>query len=327
MPAKTTTAAVLGGANPSPDEPESNRAMKDPAMTHAREIPPREIVFVDPGVADIETLLGHLRPAVEAILLDPVRPAARQMATALSGRHGLDAVHVIAHGAPGRVNFAAGGWSAETLAGEAEDLAAIGRVLDASGDLRLWSCQTAAGPAGAAFVAGLARASGADIAAATGRVGAAALGGGWELEPQSACNAVRPPLTDAGMAGYAGVLAVTLTSTGRGERLGIFGSWPVGTAAGTYFVVLNNNGQLEVIGKFIVPANVAGTFVVPADLPAGRYTIGSNDAGPATITVYNGKWRPGDRPEGTWSLGDFDPAISATLNYSRMPAQNLSGAI
>ena len=65
----------------------------------------REILFVDPGVSDIETLLGHLRPEVEAILLDPVRPAARQMAAALAEERDLAAIQ---HGAPGRVSFAAG---------------------------------------------------------------------------------------------------------------------------------------------------------------------------------------------------------------------------
>ena len=164
--------------------------------------PTREILFLDPGVADIATLLGHLRPEIEAILLDPVRPAARQIAAAIAGRHGLDAVHVIAHGAPGRVNFSAGDWSAATLEEEAEHLAAIGQALGAGRNVNLWSCQTAAGPAGAAFIAGLARASGADIAAATGLVGAAALGGGWELTA-----AAQPPLTAAGVAGYAGVMA------------------------------------------------------------------------------------------------------------------------
>ena len=173
-----------------------------------------------------------------------------------------------------------------TLEDEAEDLAAIGQALGAARNVNLWSCQTAAGPAGAAFIAGLARASGADIAAATGLVGAAALGRKWELMA-TAC----PPLTDAGMAGYAGVLATTLTSTGRGQRFSIFGSWPLGTGAGTYFVVLNNSGQSEVLGKFIVPTNVTGTFVVSADLPAGSYTLGSNNVGPGTITVYNGKRR------------------------------------
>ncbi len=67
-----------------------------------------EVLFVDPGVPDIATIFGNLRPGVEAIVLDKSQPAARQMAAALAGRRDLDAVHVIAHGAPGRVSFAAG---------------------------------------------------------------------------------------------------------------------------------------------------------------------------------------------------------------------------
>ena len=110
-----------------------------------------ELLFVDPGVADRATILGNLRPGVEAIVLDAAAPAARQIAAALEGRRGLDAVHVIAHGAPGRVNFAAGDWSIATLEDEAEDFAAIGRALAADGELRLWSCDTAAGAAGEAF--------------------------------------------------------------------------------------------------------------------------------------------------------------------------------
>src|SRR5271165_7368161 len=127
-----------------------------------------EILFVDPSVSDIATILGGLRPEVEAIVLDSTRPAARQIAEALRGRRGLDAVHVIAHGAPGRVRFAAGEWSATTLGEDAEDFPAIGRALGADGDLRLWSCSAGAGPEGTDFVARLERTTGADVAAAAG---------------------------------------------------------------------------------------------------------------------------------------------------------------
>ena len=288
----------------------------------AREIPAPEILFLDPGVSDIETILGHLRPEIEAILLDPVRPAARQIAAPspavtispqCTSSPTAPRAASISPPATGRPRH----WRTKPkISPRLARRSALRR------NVNLWSCQTAAGPAGAAFIAGLARASGADIAAATGLVGATALGRKWELMA-TAC----PPLTDAGMAGYAGVLATTLTSTGRGQRFSIFGSWPLGTGAGTYFVVLNNSGQSEVLGKFIVPTNVTGTFVVSADLPAGSYTLGSNNVGPGTITVYNGKRNPGGPPEGAWSLGDFDPAITATLNYSRNTASNLSGAI
>jgi hypothetical protein len=49
-------------------------------VTRTREIPAREIVFVDPGVSDVETILDHLRPEVEAILLHAARPVAQQIA-------------------------------------------------------------------------------------------------------------------------------------------------------------------------------------------------------------------------------------------------------
>ena len=95
-----------------------------------------EVLFIDPAVSDVQTFLAELRPGVEAVLLDAARPAAQQMAEALVGRRDLAAVHIIAHGAPGRVGFAAGEWSLETLARDAGDLAAIGRVLAEDGDLR-----------------------------------------------------------------------------------------------------------------------------------------------------------------------------------------------
>lgn len=63
-----------------------------------------EILFIDPAVADIGTLLSGVRPEVEAIVLDAVRPAARQVAAALADRRGLDAVHIVTHGAPGRTS-------------------------------------------------------------------------------------------------------------------------------------------------------------------------------------------------------------------------------
>src|SRR5262245_51954424 len=115
----------------------------------------REIVFIDPAVSDVSTILAELRPGVEPLLLDYARPAARQIAVALAERRNLAAVHIVAHGAPGRVGFAAGEWSFETLKREAGDLAAIGKALGANGDLRLWSCETGCGAAGKAFIEAL----------------------------------------------------------------------------------------------------------------------------------------------------------------------------
>src|SRR5690348_15866953 len=101
---------LSGSAAPTFFHPQLSSDHQDLIMISAS-----EILFVDPSVSDLETILGNLRPEVHAIVLNERWPAARQTAAALEGREWLDAVHVIAHGAPGRVIFAAGAWSAETL--------------------------------------------------------------------------------------------------------------------------------------------------------------------------------------------------------------------
>jgi hypothetical protein len=74
-------------------------------------------------------LLRELRPGVEPILLGRNVPPARQIAMAIAGRSGVAAIHVIAHGAPGRVSFSAGEWTAASLATDVEDLGASGRAM------------------------------------------------------------------------------------------------------------------------------------------------------------------------------------------------------
>jgi Domain of unknown function (DUF4347) len=167
-----------------------------------------EMLFVDTSVDDLATILCHLRPGVEAVVLDRATPPARQIAVALHGVRGLDAVHVIAHGAPGQVNFAAGPWSVETAENEPDDFAAIGRAIAAHGDLRLWSCHTGAGVAGGRFAARLARATGVGVATASGLVGATARGGRWNVASGREAADARPPLTARGLAAYSGILAL-----------------------------------------------------------------------------------------------------------------------
>ncbi|WP_296739231.1 DUF4347 domain-containing protein [Mesorhizobium sp.] len=273
-----------------------------------------ELAFVDPSIPDLGTVLCNLRPEVEAIVLNREMRPSRQIARALEGRDGLDALHVIAHGAPGRVSFAAGEWSADTLERDAAELASIGAALAESGGLLLWSCNAGAGVVGTNFIDALSDVTGAPVAAATGLVGSTEQGRVWKLNLQTRRAAARPPLGEVGMVNYAAVLAVPLISTGKGERLTIFGRWPAGTAAGTYFVVLNDGGTLNVIGQFIVPANFGGTFAISEALPAGRYAVGPRSPGPNTIAVYNGTWHPAGNNAGSWSVSDFNAAITASLN-------------
>jgi hypothetical protein len=245
-----------------------------------------EILFVDPSVACVDTILSGLRPGVAAVLLDPAQPAAWQIASALKGRHGLDAVHVIAHGAPGRVCFTSGDWSPATLEEQGDDLAAIGQALTEDGRLRLWSCDAGAGAAGTAFIEALARATGANVAAATGRIGAAACGGNWKLTAPSA----RPPLTAAGIADYPGVLA-TNTWIGGGLPNGTdwnqANNWSLGSVpTSTDDVVIDS-----VPNQPTIPNSVSiNSLTLNVDITFGPFGGGLNVLG--SIVNNGGNVRP-----------------------------------
>lgn len=244
-------ACALDPATPGLAGLQPNRYRQDFAMAS-------ELVFVDPIVSDLGTILRNLRPEVEAIVLDAQRPAARQMALALEGRDDLDAVHIIAHGAPGRVSFAAGEWSAQTLDDDALDLAAIGRALGAGGELLLWSCNAGAGAAGTNFVEALSGAAGVPVAAADDLVGSPVLGGRWNLTGDTAA---RPPLTTEGIMGYAAVLAAI--------EITVSGLVPSGLAAGTttYFVVDRDHGSI--VGNINLPNMANRAFRITVRVPGG----------------------------------------------------------
>jgi hypothetical protein len=259
---------------------------------------PPEILFIDPPVDDPATILGALRPGVGAIVLDPARPVSRQIAAALEDRdRDLDAIHVLANGGPGHVIFTAGEWSAATLDGDAADLAAIGRALGPAGERCLWSCATGATAAGADFVERLAQATGAPVAAAAGRIGAARSGGSWQLTVRSARAMPQPPLTDAAIASYAGVLAVV--------EITVTGTLPSGNTTGTvtYFIVDTTTNTL--VGQVLLPdaANQNNSVAITVKVPGtnGSFAVGTfSDDGnfqPSSFLRVNAP-PPGQRPTG-----------------------------
>src|SRR5436190_10282568 len=197
--------------------------------TAQRAIALREIAFVDPGIADLGDLLRGLRAEVQAVVLRPAGDPVRQMADALDGRDELQAIHIIAHGMPGAIAFTAGALSRETLAAHARDLGRIGEALDAEGELLLWSCETGKGVAGERFVAAIEHATGASVGAATGLVGAAKLGGNWELDTRLSAAAARPPLTPLGMMNYAGFMTAFSWTGGGTANKPVAGIWDATT--------------------------------------------------------------------------------------------------
>ena len=173
---------ILAGA------PEAPSIAAAPAL--APEPPPlaiaqrSEITFIESNVADLPTLLKGLAGG-EVHVLDAGRDGLQQIAAILAGREGIDALHVVSHGATAAVNFGALKLDGGNLDAHRAELDTIGRAMADGGDILLYGCEVGAGSVGAAFIDRLADATGADVAASANLTGAAAQGGDWRLEIRS----------------------------------------------------------------------------------------------------------------------------------------------
>lgn len=159
----------------------TNQLASDPLAIH----PLNAVYFVNSDLADLATLLAGVPQGAQVVLLDPAQDGLNQMMTALQGRTGLDAIHIIGHGSSGLIDLGSTSVTTQTLTERAQDLATLGGALSTSGDILLYGCDVAAGADGLAFVNALAQATGADVAASTDLTGAAAKGGDWGLEAQT----------------------------------------------------------------------------------------------------------------------------------------------
>jgi hypothetical protein len=173
---------------------------------------PHPIVFIEADIPDYSTLLAGLPADTEVHLLDAGQDGLAQMARVLEGRSGIGALHIISHGREGAVSLGSLQLSSDNLAAHAGALASIGAALAPGADILLYGCDVGAGTNGAAFVAALAQATGADVAASNDLSGSAELGGNWVLETSSGFIETAPLLTDATAAGFNGLLAVGFPS-------------------------------------------------------------------------------------------------------------------
>jgi parallel beta-helix repeat protein len=147
-----------------------------------------ELVFVDPTVADRESLLADLRAPsgsgrrFEIVALESTRDGVRQVTETLAGHARLEAIHFVTHGTEAAVRLGGSWLTPETVAVQADALSSWGRALKPDGDLLFYACDLASSDRGRALVDQVAGLTRADVAASTDRTGAESRGGNWRLE-------------------------------------------------------------------------------------------------------------------------------------------------
>ena len=164
------------------------------------------VVFVDPRVTDYQTIIQHIAPGTEVVVLNAETDGLAQIATYLAGHtHDITSIHILSHGAAGELELGGTLLTGDTLLAHQADLTAIGHALKAGGDILIYGCDVGAGTAGQQFVQELSHLTGDDVAASVDVTGAAALGGNWVLERTTGTiEAHAIQATD-----YAGLLALT----------------------------------------------------------------------------------------------------------------------
>ncbi|MGK4363041.1 Ig-like domain-containing protein [Ectopseudomonas chengduensis] len=181
----------------------------------------QEIVFVDGQVQDYQQLLAGIKPGTEVVVLNPTGDGLKQISDYLSGRSGIDAIHIVSHGLPGQVTLGSLTLDKAGLDARAADLAQIGQSLDADGDILFYGCDVGSGAAGQAFVNQIAQLSGADVAASNDATGSTSQGGDWTLEVTSGSIEAVIPFSASAQQAFSGKLfAGTLNFSGPDTTIG-----------------------------------------------------------------------------------------------------------
>ena len=95
--AESAVSAEGNGGEPTAAETESQNLLQAIASYSPGEST-TEVVFVDPTVPNYQDLLSGMDLNIEVIVLDGGQDGIEQIASALTGRTGIDAIHIISHG-------------------------------------------------------------------------------------------------------------------------------------------------------------------------------------------------------------------------------------
>lgn len=144
------------------------------------------VIFVDPGVADYQSLIAHADTNATIVVLDAHADGVEQIHDYLINTTGsISTVDIVSHGDAGVLYLGSTTLSSHNIAQYEDVLSGIGHQLALNANVLLYGCHVAAGQIGQRFIDRLAELTGADVAASTNLTGAAVLGGDWVLEAVS----------------------------------------------------------------------------------------------------------------------------------------------
>lgn len=282
----------------------------DTALATAPEAPARtEVVFVDSRVTDPAAFGGEGR---EVVVVAADQDGIAQIASALAGRTGIDAIHIVSHGSDGQLSLGSGSVTADTLQSTHQAaLQLIGQALSAEGDILIYACDYAAGSAGLEAMNLIADLTGADVAASSDATGHESLGGDWTLEQSTG------DIETTELAPLAWMNALDFTFTGAGT-VGALGMANNIMGAGVTVVSATYQGGATQSGTFSAGSGVTFGNNVLGFTSGTLLSTGENAAGVA------GPNNSGGFGSNALSGVDGDPTLNAMAGYPTFDAAILN---
>ena len=264
--------------------PATPAAAERPVAEQSAAVTGRQVVFIDSGVRDYQSLVSQMPPGTEVVMLDGRGDGLAQIARWAQSHSGYSAIHILSHGTEGNLLLGTQTLNGANMASHQAELSTIGQALSANGDILLYGCSIAAGKDGAAFVDSLARYTQADVAASTDMTGASSLGGNWVLERSSGhidVAGLRPA--------YSYLLAQPVNGTTSFDYIGNDQYFAIGGSYGAGLTAVNVAGW-DVLLKSAAAANCyIGIEAMTGQTP--MISGGSNDGSPLSylsLSASNG---------------------------------------
>ncbi|MBI5258246.1 MAG: DUF4347 domain-containing protein, partial [Burkholderiales bacterium] len=276
--------------------------------------PAKEVMFIDSRVPDLQALIDAAGPGVQVVVLQPDQDGVGQMAQALAGQQGITSISVVSHGDEGVLLLGNGPLFDGNVEAHRAGLQAIGDALSEGGDLLLYGCDVGAGDKGAAFLAQLAEATGADVAASNDGTGGASRGGDWALEVSTGSIEAVPVLKAESLAGYefllvtasvnsvAGLKAAIATGNtdGVADVITFTGNITFASAADAITINVTDGQQMSIVGGGFTLSGNNYTRVLDVASSGGGSSVAISD-----LVITNGflTGAGGDRAAGAGGAG------------------------
>ncbi|WP_445172233.1 DUF4347 domain-containing protein, partial [Microcoleus sp.] len=169
---------------------------------------PRSIVILDPTVPDSNHIASGIKPDTATYILKSQPDAIEQITTILAQHQGIESLHIITHGSPGKIYLGTTELNSSNIANYSKQLQQWRNSLTANASIILYGCNVAAGKSGHQFLTQLHQLTGANIAANSQTTGNSKLGGTWDIPQLIPPSPQKPKLAiaETTLKPYSGVL-------------------------------------------------------------------------------------------------------------------------